>query len=193
MNKLNAAKQKGRTGTFDLTFFISGGKEVRVVVTLTGEHKVSFNPNGGDFTPKTQTVPGGKCAVEPKEPKRKSYIFEGWYYKDENGKEQKWDFETPVHADLSLKAAWKKDAGEVNGTAQKENNKTKKKETGNYSWEGEEILESNKNGEVITGSGSSKESTAKTGDTADFSMAFVMLAAGGGILTLLLHKNRKNK
>lgn len=50
---------------------------------------MSFNPNGGDFTPKTQTVPGGKCAVEPKEPKRKSYIFEGWYYKDENGKEQK--------------------------------------------------------------------------------------------------------
>jgi len=50
---------------------------------------------------------------------------------------------------------------------------------------------------VITESGSSKESTAKTGDTADFSMAFVMLAAGGGILqfllTLLLHKNRKNK
>lgn len=33
MNKLNAAKQKGRTGTFDLTFFISGGKEVSVVVT----------------------------------------------------------------------------------------------------------------------------------------------------------------
>ncbi|RGH22798.1 LPXTG cell wall anchor domain-containing protein [Anaerostipes sp. AF04-45] len=46
---------------------------------------------------------------------------------------------------------------------------------------------------MITESGSSKESTAKTGDTADFSMAFVMLAAGGGILTLLLHKNRKNK
>ena len=83
---------------------------------------MSFNPNGGDFTPKTQTVPGGKCAVEPKEPKRKSYIFEGWYYKDENGKEQKWDFETPVHADISLKAAWKKDAGEVNGTAQKAKN-----------------------------------------------------------------------
>ena len=63
--------------------------------------------------------------------------------------------------------------------------KTKKKKSGDYSWEGEEINEN--------GSGSSKESTAKTGDTADFSMAFVMLAAGGGILTLLLHKNRKNK
>jgi len=66
--------------------------------------------HGGDFTPKTQTVTGGKCAVEPKEPKRKGYTFEGWYYIDENGKEQKWDFDTPVHSDISLKAVWKKES-----------------------------------------------------------------------------------
>ena len=66
------------------------------------------------------------CSRTERAETKKLYI-EGWYYKDENGKEQKWDFETPVHADISLKAAWKKDAGEVNGTAQKENNKIKKK------------------------------------------------------------------
>ena len=183
MDKLNAAKQEGKTGTFDLTFSVAGGKEAKVTVTLTGEHRVSFNPNGGDFTPKTQTVTGGKCAAEPKEPKRRGYTFEGWFYKDENGKEQKWNFDTPVHSDVSLKAVWKKESTPKN--SETGSGKTKKKKSGDYSWEGEEINEN--------GSGSSKESTAKTGDTADFSMAFVMLAAGGGILTLLLHKNRKNK
>ncbi|WP_409015881.1 InlB B-repeat-containing protein [Anaerostipes caccae] len=183
MDKLNVAKQEGKTGTFDLTFSVAGGKEAKVTVTLTGEHRVSFNPNGGDFTPKTQTVTGGKCAVEPKEPKRRGYTFEGWFYKDENGKEQKWNFDTPVHSDVSLKAVWKKESTPKDNET--DSGKTKKKKSGDYSWEGEEINEN--------GSGSSKESTAKTGDTADFSMAFVMLAAGGGILTLLLHKNRKNK
>ena len=183
MDKLNAAKQSGKTGTFELTFSVAGGKEAKVTVTLTGEHKVSFNPNGGDFTPKIQTVTGGKCAVEPKEPKRKGYTFEGWYYKDENGKEQKWDFDTPVHSDISLKAVWKKESTQKNNETG--SGKTKKKKSGDYSWEGEEIKEN--------GRGSSKESTAKTGDTADFSMAFVMLAAGGGILALVLHRNRKNR
>ena len=185
MDKLNAAKQAGKTGMFKLTFSVAGGKEAEVTVTLTGEHKVSFNPNGGDFTPKTQTVAGGKCAVEPKEPKRKGYTFKGWYYKDENGKEQKWDFETFIHSDLSLNAVWEKDTEKTNNESPKDNKtggKTRKKKTGDYSWEGEEL----------TGSSNSEASAVKTGDTAHSSIIFIMLAAGGGMLALL-YRNRKHQ
>lgn len=185
MDKLNAAKQAGKTGTFKLTFSVAGGKEAKVTVTLTGEHKVSFNPNGGDFTPKTQIVAGGKCAVEPKEPKRKGYTFKGWYYKDENGKEQKWDFETFIHSDLSLKAVWEKDTEKTNNETPKDHKtggKTRKKKTGDYSWEGEEL----------TGSSNSEASAVKTGDTAHSSIIFLMLAAGGGMLALL-YRNRKHQ
>lgn len=191
MDKLNAAKQAGITGTFDLTFTVTGGKEAKVKVTLTGEHNVSFNPNGGDYTPKTQTVSGGKCAVEPKEPKREGYTFEGWYYKDEDGREQKWDFETPVHSNVSLKAKWKKDSKEnppsdqkkiVNGEDNKKGKTKKKKE--NYYWDSEDITKSyNKK----------SSSAAKTGDTKNIASVFFVLAAGGGTLYLLYRRNRNSK
>ena len=190
MDKLNAAKQAGITGTFDLTFTVTEGKEAKVKVTLTGEHNVSFNPNGGDYTPKTQTVSGGKCAVEPKEPKREGYTFEGWYYKDEDGREQKWDFETPVHSNVSLKAKWKKDSKEnlpsdqkkiVNGEDNKKDKTKKKKE--NYYWDSEDITKSYKK----------SSSAAKTGDTKNIASVFFMLAAGGGILYLLYRRNRNSK
>lgn len=190
MDKLNAAKQAGITGTFDLTFTVIGGKEAKVKVTLTGEHNVSFNPKGGDYTPKTQTVSGGKCAVEPKEPKREGYTFEGWYYKDEDGREKKWDFETPVHSDVSLKAKWKKDSKEnppsdqkkiVNGEDNKKGKTKKKKE--NYYWDSEDITKSYKK----------SSSAAKTGDTKNIASVFFMLAAGGGTLYLLYRRNRNSK
>ena len=34
-------------------------------------------------------------------------MFEGWYYTEEDGNEVKWDFKTPVHGDIELKAKWK--------------------------------------------------------------------------------------
>ena len=186
MEELNTAKQAGKTGAFRLTFSVAGGKEAKVTVTLTGEHKVSFNPNGGDYTPQTQTVTGGTCAVEPKEPGRDGYVFKGWYYKDENGKEQKWDFETPVHSDISLKAHWTKDTKKDESTPSKDKNeggsKTKKKKERNYSWEGEEIQESSQ----------SEESVAKTGDTADIPVLFALFTIGGAMVTLL-YRNKKNK
>lgn len=187
MDKLNAAKQAGSTGTFNLTFNVTGGKEAKVTVTLTGEHKVSFNPNGGDYTPKTQTVTGGRYAVEPKEPKRDGYIFEGWYYKDENGKEQKWNFETAVHSDISLKAKWSKvsennppadnkdkDEGEKNSKG-----RTKEKKD-RYYWDSEDITKAYGNSEFA----------AKTGDTKDTVPVVLMTAAGAGILYFFYRKNR---
>lgn len=187
MDRLNAAKEAGKTGTFDLTFSVTGGKEAKVKVTLTGEHKVSFNPNGGDYTPKIQTVTGGKYAVEPKEPKREGYTFNGWYYKDENGQEQKWSFETAVHSDVSLKAKWSK-ASQNSTTAEKESKdkgdnsggaKSKKKKD-RYYWDSEDI----------TRKYEKSDSVAKTGDTKNMAAFFLMTAAGGGILYLLYRRNR---
>ena len=182
MEKLNAAKQAGKTGVFELTFFVAGGKEAKVKITLTGEHKVRFNPNGGDFTPKTQTVIGGKCAVEPKEPGREGYVFEGWYYKDENGTEQKWDFETPVHSDVSLKAKWKKEKQESIAPENKEktggNTARKKKES--YYWDSKDI----------TNHYTDSRSVAKTGDTTQMAVILLMIAAGGGVLYLLYRRRR---
>ena len=181
MEKLNAAKQAGKTGTFDLTFMVAGGKEAKVKVTLTGEHRVSFNPNGGDYTPKTQTVTGGRCAVDPKEPKREGYTFEGWYYKDENGKEQKWDFETPVHSDISLKAKWKKEVQEHIPPEKKDSTKEKKKKKESYYWDSEDI----------TKNYGKSESAAKTGDTKNIAAAGLMIIAGLGVLALL-HVRKKS-
>nr|WP_288296385.1 InlB B-repeat-containing protein [uncultured Anaerostipes sp.] len=106
---INQAKTQGKTGVFDLTFSLPDGNQASVKVTLTGNHSVSFDSDGGDATPETQTVKGGECAVPPQDPKKEGYVFEGWYYTDENGKEVKWDFNTPVHEDVALKARWKKE------------------------------------------------------------------------------------
>ena len=77
---LNEAKTAGRTGEFSLTFFIEDGTKVQVKITLTGDHKVKFDSNGGYDTPVTQTVRGGNQVIEPKDPKRDGYEFMGWYY-----------------------------------------------------------------------------------------------------------------
>lgn len=190
MDKLNAAKQAGITGTFDLTFTVTGGKEAKVKVTLTGEHKVSFNPNGGDYTPKTQTVTGGRYAVEPKEPKRHGYIFEGWYYKDKNGKEQKWNFEMAVHSDISLKARWSQIPKEST-VAEKENKAEEENSAGDkssgkknrYYWDSEDI----------TKNYGKSESAAKTGDTRNMTAVLFMVFAGSGMLYLFYRRKRRTK
>ncbi|WP_287629670.1 InlB B-repeat-containing protein [Anaerostipes sp.] len=69
-------------------------------MTLTGDHRVSFDPDGGDYQPETQTVKGGDCAEAPRDPAKEGYVFEGWYYTEEDGNEVKWDFKTPVHRQI---------------------------------------------------------------------------------------------
>ena len=53
---INKAKKDGKTGVFDLTFSLSDGNKATVKVTLTGDHRVSFDPDGGDYQPETQTA-----------------------------------------------------------------------------------------------------------------------------------------
>ena len=106
---INQAKRNGKTGVFGLTFSLADGNKAAVKVTLTGEHRVSFDSDGGDYQPEAQTVRGGECAVSPQDPNKQGYQFEGWYYTDEHGNKVKWDFKTPVHQDVELRAKWKKE------------------------------------------------------------------------------------
>ena len=59
-------------------------------------------------------------------------MFEGWYYIEEDGNEVKWDFETPVHGDIELKAKWKKEdrvEATASSTAAPPERKQQKKKT----------------------------------------------------------------
>ncbi len=68
-----------------------------------------FDPSGGDHKPEDQLVTGGEKIERPSDPKRDGYTFEGWYYTDENGKEQKWDFNDSLNQGIELKAKWTKE------------------------------------------------------------------------------------
>ena len=113
LKAINNAKISGMTGLFKLGFLMEDGIRTEVTVTLTGDHKVSFDSDGGDYQPNDQTVVGGRSVLEPKEPTKEGYVFEGWYYTEGTGKEVKWNFDTPVHQSMTLKAKWKKEPDTV--------------------------------------------------------------------------------
>ena len=62
---------------------------------------VSFDSAGGSAV-KAQKVTDGAKATRPADPTRDGYVFDGWYKGD-----AKYDFSTPVTADLTLTAHWK--------------------------------------------------------------------------------------
>ena len=77
-----------------------------------------FDPSGGDHKPEDQLVTGGEKIERPSDPKRDGYTFEGWYYTDENGKEQKWDFNDSLNQGIELKAKWTKERETTKSTEQ---------------------------------------------------------------------------
>ena len=177
---LNKAKESGKTGTYPLTFYLEDGTKAQVKITLTGDHKVKFDSNGGYDTPVTQTVRGGNQVVEPKDPKRDGYEFMGWYYTDENGKEVKWDFSDPVHKNMTLKAKWKKSETEKadNGTSEKVSKKKDGPEK-NENWKYQEIQKKD---------GSAK--TAKTGEKSNAGWIWISLLSASGIILSYRLKKR---
>ena len=184
LDVINGAKAAGKTGSFELTFSMSDGTEVTVKVTLTGEHKVSFDSKGGSYTPDVQKVEGGKQAVKPKEPQKKGYTFEGWFYTDENGIETVWDFSTPVHQDMTLKARWKKAAEQSNvqemgKTSGDKKTKNKKDESWNY--------------KELTKNGTETASSAKTGDEKRVPWLSGCIAGAASILFWKSSRRRKRK
>ena len=64
------------------------------------EATVTFDSDGGSEVAK-QTVSKGYAIVEPKDPTKEGFIFDGWYLG-----ETKWDFSTAVSESITLKAKW---------------------------------------------------------------------------------------
>ena len=184
MKKINDAKDHYRTGEFPLTFTLQDGTKTVVTITLTGVHKVSFDPDGGDYHPEDQMVNGGEKAAKPREPKREGYTFQGWYYVDENGKEAKWDFETPVNDSMRLTAKWepipkKPSSEEIKPT--KENKSTEKRKQTSERWKYKEIKKSK------------RLRAARTGDENRFMWPLLCLIGGSGLSFGLLLWKRKTK
>lgn len=79
-------------------------------ITLTAEWKevpvspvtVTFDPGNGDPL-LTREVTSGDTVVQPQDPTREGFIFQGWALGDAI-----YDFSTPVTSDLYLTAVWEK-------------------------------------------------------------------------------------
>ena len=80
-------------------------KSITVAPTLH-EKTVTFDLNyeGATGAPEAQTITEGEKATAPAEPTRTDYTFYGWYTDEACTK--KYDFDTPVKADITLYARW---------------------------------------------------------------------------------------
>ena len=142
LQKINEAKSKYQTGKFPLIFALKDGTKTTVNVILTGVHKVSFDPDGGDYQPEDQIINGGEKASEPREPKRDGYNFAGWYYVDEKGNEEKWDFNTPVNDSMRLRAKWKRESNRSSLEKKDTQNTTPKQNQTSQKWNYSEVTKS---------------------------------------------------
>lgn len=168
---INKAKKAGKTGEFSLAFSLEDGSRAKVTVILTGEHRVSFDSAGGNYQPKDQMIAGGKTVSEPKDPERQGYKFQGWYFIDEDGKEEKWNFDTPVHQSMTLKAKWEKEPFSKDSTEEQKRND-------GDNWNYKEVGEK------------SETQPVKTGDIRGIQWGFFCMAGAAGLL-LCLFKRKK--
>ena len=76
-------------------------------------YTITFDTDGGSEV-NSQKVKENKKAQEEPSPTKEGYIFEGWYLGNE-----RYNFNTPVTQDLTIKAKWQKEA-----SSKKEENKT---------------------------------------------------------------------
>ena len=85
--------------TLSVSFkFIGGGG--------TDTYTVTFHANGHGTAPASQTVLSGNKATEPTAPTASGWTFGGWYKDSACTETQKYDFNTPVKANLDLYAKW---------------------------------------------------------------------------------------
>ncbi len=94
--------------TSDLTLFAHWSKNGQPVAT----HTVTFDSAGGSAVA-SQAVADGGVATEPAAPTREGYTFDGWYTQAGD----KYDFKTPVTADVALLAKWQRGSAAPEGDA----------------------------------------------------------------------------
>ena len=63
---------------------------------------VTFDVDGGNEEIPAEEVFVGECATVPETPTKANSLFDGWYTEDG----ELWNFETPITADITLKAKW---------------------------------------------------------------------------------------
>ena len=66
---------------------------------------VTFDPQNGEATTAVE-VPGGSLLDEPTDPVYTGYVFDGWYT-SATSTGVLWDFDDPVHGDMTLYAHWR--------------------------------------------------------------------------------------
>ncbi len=86
-----------------------------VTACAAKNYTVTFTGEG--VTETTQTVAEGGTVIEPNDPVRDGFTFEGWYLGEE-----KYDFSTPVKSDITLTAKWSEfvDPNVIKGEGTKE-------------------------------------------------------------------------
>lgn len=142
-------------------------------------HTVTFNSDGGNYTPGNQSVVHGNKADSPESPSKKGHVFEGWYYKNSKGEEEKWNFDNIVTGDLQLTAHWKNSDNSV--TPPKPSNPSN----------GGHINSGSINN---SGKGSSVASSVKTGDTSNLVLLFTLFGGSAVVLlTVIIIRKRRDK
>lgn len=97
-----AGQEEGKTANG--VFIVAGGRftqspGAQITGEVIGAYTVTFQSEGGSEV--ASQIRANTPADRPADPTKEGYTFIGWY----NG-ESKWDFETPVTADLTLTAKW---------------------------------------------------------------------------------------
>ncbi len=75
--------------------------DITLTAHWTRAWTVSFDLNGGNGSIASQSVKDGDKVVQPKDPSKDGYSFDGWYLGD-----SKYDFSSPVTSDITLTAHW---------------------------------------------------------------------------------------
>lgn len=142
-------------------------------------HTVIFDPDGGNYTLDNQSVVHGDKATEPKAPIKDGYTFEGWYYKNQDGKEAKWNFDDAVTSDLKLTAHWSKIEKPVSPSEP-----SKPNDNGS-------VQNNNSGNKNSSGTAGSAINSVKTGDNSNLVLLFSILGGSAVVLVTVIIVKRK--
>ena len=105
-------------GTYTVTQTVGntvGTYVSQLKINIMGTPEVTFNSNGGSEVP-MQVVKAGNKAIQPDDPVREGYTFQGWY--KEQSLLNRYSFDQPVSQHMTLYAKWSSESGNGNGGTQ---------------------------------------------------------------------------